>query len=129
VPKKSKMVHVSLGEDGRATHIFKGKNWLNCNGEMLLIDRGKAVGQIRQQVFERCSVEGSSDWHECERCGRTITWETMEMHETLPKGSGGEVSLENCEALCHQCHQGAEDSAHGNRRWHSAKISSEEGLE
>jgi hypothetical protein len=34
------------------------------------------------------------------------------------------VSVENCEALCHACHQGDADSAHGNRRFQSAKIKS-----
>ena len=92
------------------------------------MDRAKAVGAIRAQVYDRAEVENEE--HECERCGRFITWDSFEMNEIRPKGAGGgktggEVSLENCEALCHGCHQGSPDSAHGNRRWQTSKIKSE----
>jgi hypothetical protein len=73
------------------------------------MDRALAVGSIREQVRR-----GANDC--CERCGKVLTEVTGEMHETLPKGNGGEVSLANCEWLCHRCHQGDKDSAHGNRR-------------
>ena len=92
------------------------------------MDRALAVRSIREQVFERCIVwEPPEEEHnECEKCGRWITWEDFEMNEKIPKGSSkrGEVSTENCEALCHACHQGDKDSAHGNRRFQSAKIKS-----
>jgi 5-methylcytosine-specific restriction endonuclease McrA len=71
--------------------------------------RSIAVGLIRAQVILRADEL-------CERCGTVLTEDTGEMHETLPKGKGGEVSLANCEWLCHRCHQGDKDSAHGNRR-------------
>lgn len=133
MPKHPKMVRVLLGPDSRAIRIFRNKDWLTCDGEMILVKRSAAVGQIRDQVFERAKNPETGQF-ECEKCGRIITWETGEMNEKRPRGAGGgftggEVSLENCEALCHGCHQGEEDSAHGNRRWHSSKILSEEGLQ
>ena len=73
------------------------------------IDRGIAVGQIRRRVFER-------DEEKCVRCDEPVTWAGFEMNEKTFKGKGGEVSLENCEALCHNCHQGSVYSVHGNRK-------------
>lgn len=87
------------------------------------IDRGIAVGQIRRRVFDRAE-------YECEKCSAPLVWETGrsnsgEMHEKQPKGMKsqkfGEVSLENCELLCRNCHTGSDFSAHGNRRWQSSK--------
>lgn len=71
--------------------------------------RAWAVEIIRKQVIARANSA-------CDRCGTIVSDDSGEMHETLPRGKGGEVSLENCEWLCHDCHQGREDSAHGNRR-------------
>ncbi len=76
--------------------------------------RAEAVGLIREFVRFRAG-------NACERCGVMLTKDTGEMHERLPKGKGGEVSLENCSWLCHACHQGAPDSAHGDRRWGGRK--------
>lgn len=95
------------------------------------MDRGKAVGAIRAQVYDRSENQETGD-HECERCGRYITWESFEMNEKRPKGAGGgktggEVSLQNSEALCHGCHQGNKDSAHGNRMWQTSKIKLDKG--
>lgn len=83
--------------------------------------KAEAVRDIREQVFERTKnpLTGLS---ECENCGRIITWKTGEMNEVVPKGSWGGVSLDNCEALCHDCHQVGPDSRHGNRRWQTAKL-------
>lgn len=123
---KSKQVHVLIGPEGKPTRIFRTKEWLEFPSELTpLMDRGRAVGLIREQVFERSGVDGEN--HECEQCGKSINWTTFEMNEIRPKGAGGgktggEVSLENCEALCHSCHQGSPDSVHGNRRWQTAKI-------
>src|ERR1017187_4259079 len=81
------------------------------------MDRGIAVGQIRRRVFER-------DEEQCVRCGEPQLWDSFEMNEKIFKGKGGEVSLDNCEILCHNCHQGGPLSVHGNRRWQSAKLTS-----
>jgi len=124
----SKSVHVEIGPNGLPIRIFRDKSWKTCESVQIM-DRAHAVGSIRAQVFDRSEVDSPAggELHECENCGRIITWETFEMNEKRPKGAGGgktggEVSLENCEALCSQCHQGNPDSAHGDRRWHTAKL-------
>jgi 5-methylcytosine-specific restriction endonuclease McrA len=117
----SKQVRVQIGPNGLPTRIFGDKSWRDFPpDDVRIMDRAHAVGAIRAQVWDRS--ENEEGWHECERCSRLIAWDSFEMNEKIPKGSGGEVSLENCEALCHACHQGGPDSAHGNRRWHTAKI-------
>ena len=63
-----------------------------------------AVSDIRRQVFHR-------DDFRCRRCGLAVRWETGEMDEIVSKGSGGEVSVENCQVLCCICH----DDKHGRR--------------
>lgn len=124
-----KLVRVEIGSNGLPCRIFRDKSWKTCNSVQIM-DRGKAVGAIRTQVWDRS--ETPDGWHECERCGRLIGWDTFEMNEKRPKGAGGgktggEVSLQNSEALCHQCHQGNPDSAHGNRRWQTSKIKFDKG--
>lgn len=126
---KTKLVRVEIGDNGLPIRIFRNKNWLILPTESVqLMDRGKAVGAIRAQVYDRTETE--DELHECERCGRLITWNTFEMNEIRPKGAGGgktggEVSLENCEALCSPCHQTGPDAAHKDRRWQTSKIKSE----
>ena len=124
----SKQVHVQIGLNGLPIRIFRDKSWRDLpEDQVQIMDKAHAVYAIRAQVFDRADasgLEGEGHTSECERCGRTIQWENFEMHETIPKGSGGEVSVENCEALCHNCHTGNPDSAHGSRRWHTAKIKS-----
>ena len=124
----SKFVHVQIGATGLPIRIFKDKSWRDLPAEeVATMARADAVGGIRKQVFRRCWNPKTSDF-ECEKCGTMITWTSGEMNEKIPKGSAarGEVSLENCEALCHRCHQVGPDSAHGNRRWQTAKLSPEE---
>ena len=43
-----------------------------------------------------------------------------EMHEEVPRGNGGEISLANSKMICRTCHR-TSDRAHGNRRpqWNS----------
>ena len=71
--------------------------------------RSYAVGEVRQQVFERSKGE-------CRNCGEPITSKTMHMHEVVPRSKGGEISLDNSIALCGNCHEWRDDSEHGNRR-------------
>lgn len=77
-----------------------------------------AVGFIRQQVVDRAR---RGKLIICEYCGDVVNEFIGEMHEKLPKGNGGEVSLSNCVFLCHNCHTGKQDSEHGNRRFQSSK--------
>lgn len=103
-------VWVELSEAGQVVRIFRThKAAVMSQAHITQITRSTAVHEIRKQVRKRAN--GS-----CERCGTIVSSAVGEMHETLPKGKGGEVSLENCEWLCHGCHQGRPDSAHGNRR-------------
>ncbi len=72
-----------------------------------------AVGAIRKQIWQRCA--GNCEW-----CGKRITengplWKRMHMHEKIPKGSGGEVSLDNCVGLCQNDHENNPE-AHGDRK-------------
>ena len=76
--------------------------------------RSEAVKTIRDQVFARSGGE-------CEDCGARVTKVTGEMHERLPRGKGGEISMTNCCFLCHACHQGRPDSEHGARRFQTSK--------
>lgn len=128
---KTKLVRVEIGDNGLPIRIFRTKEWTLFPVESVqLMDRGKAVGAIRAQVYDRAIIDLDEGLHECERCGRTIWWETFEMNEKRPKGAGGgktggEVSLENCEALCSSCHQTGPDAAHKDRRWQTSKIKSE----
>jgi 5-methylcytosine-specific restriction endonuclease McrA len=62
-----------------------------------------AVGRIRHQVFEASKGE-------CRNCGRPINWK-FHLHEVIPKGKGGEVSLDNSIALCADCHLNQEHKA------------------
>ena len=118
-----KRVRALIGPEGRPVRIFRDKQWLDFPTEQVVeMTKAAAVGSIREQVFERAR-NPLTGLFECENCGRIITWKNGEMHEILPRGKGGEQSLENCEALCHQCHTGSPDSAHGNRRWQTAKLS------
>jgi 5-methylcytosine-specific restriction endonuclease McrA len=126
--KQPKIVHVEIGPEGKPIRIFNSKAWLDCENTVLM-DRALAVRSIREQVFERSIVLDPEEHNECEQCGRTITWSDFELNEIRPKGkgggkSGGEVSLENCEALCNSCHQTGPDAAHKDRRWQTAKIKS-----
>jgi hypothetical protein len=77
-----------------------------------------AVGFIREQVFSRAK-RGMITM--CEFCGNTITPGTGHMHEKQFKSKDGEVSLDNCVAICSECHIGP-TGEHGNRRFQSSKI-------
>ncbi|MCU1301754.1 MAG: hypothetical protein JWQ87_2038 [Candidatus Sulfotelmatobacter sp.] len=70
--------------------------------------RKDATEAIRRQVYERANGE-------CENCGKRLTWGTLHMNERIPRSKGGEVSVENGQALCYACHEGRLDSVHGNR--------------
>jgi hypothetical protein len=120
----NKQVRVESGLNG-PVRIFRDKQWLDFPPELVqIMDRAVAVKNIRLQVFERAF--NVDIWNaECERCGRGITWDTMEMHEQVPKGKGGEVALNNCEALCINCHTAGPDAAHADRRWQTQKLDPE----
>lgn len=125
--KKPKMVLVEVNEHGHPIRIFRTVKAamqlpVECVQEWT---KAKAVEAIRRQVYQRSKVDGYS---QCESCSTGLSWETGEMHEKHPKGKRdengnyGEVSVENGLWLCRGCHTGRPDSAHGDRRWHTAKV-------
>lgn len=83
-------------------------------GRITEFSKKEAVRLIRKQIVDRS--EGF-----CERCGERITSDTGEMDEKISKGELGEVSVENCQFLCHDCHQKDTYSEHGERRWGGQK--------
>lgn len=67
--------------------------------------RKDAVTSIRKQVFDRAGGV-------CDKCARIVSWDGGHLHERIPRGSGGEISVENCWCLCFDCHILGE---HGDR--------------
>jgi 5-methylcytosine-specific restriction endonuclease McrA len=123
----TKGVRVLLNEENRPVRIFRDRTWRDFpEGQVVEMTKAEAVGSIREQVFDfaRNPLTGQ---FECRNCGRIITWKSGEMNELIPKGSGGEVSLENCEALCNSCHQTGANARHSDRRWQTAKLSPTKG--
>lgn len=114
----SNIVRVELGDFGNIIRIFrKDKRWLQVAEDRLaLVPKIDAVREIRMQIFKRSCGKCEFD------CGNNISWDSMELHEKIPRGKHGEISLQNSVALCHNCHTGSPDSAHGDRRWQTSKI-------
>jgi len=81
--------------------------------------KGLAIRTIRSAIYKRSWDEGGQA--HCEKCGVGVTEDSGEMHEKNPRGKGGEISLENSVFICQNCHR----KAHGNRRWHSARVKEE----
>lgn len=108
---KRGMAHIEL-RDGKPYRIFRSaKAWAAAGARDVKISvmaRVDAVREIRWQLYKQ-------DTH-CQWCGADISWEGCQMHEVVPRGDGGEISLENSTLLCYDCHQGRTDSAHGNRK-------------
>jgi 5-methylcytosine-specific restriction endonuclease McrA len=101
-----------VGYDGEGvSHIFKTyanavRSKFADIGNIKEYPRREATREIRQRVLQRAG-------NQCEDCGKLVTWETMNMHEKIHRGDGGEISLENSIAVCFKCHTEIE---HGNRR-------------
>lgn len=51
----------------------------------------------------------------CISCDNFVTEEQAHMHEILPRGKGGKISLDNSEILCYDCHLNRETFGHGKR--------------
>ena len=110
---KRKMVLVELDADG-VIRVFRTVRTAISSpaweaGRVARCEKAVAVGQIRRRVFERAE-------YRCERCAECVSWDSGELNEIRFKGKGGEQSLDNCEVLCHNCHQGSTVSVHGNRK-------------
>jgi hypothetical protein len=123
----SKTVHCEIDAAGDVIRIFKfAKDARALPAEAVReYPKAYAVEQIRRFVFERSKdMDGVSC---CEFCGASLTWESGHMHERHAKGKQidgvfGEVSRANSCFICSGCHTERPDSAHGDRRWQSAKV-------
>lgn len=112
----TRYVWVQFGADGLVVRIFKNrKQAFLVGGTLGTQPRAKAVTEVRQQIYRESGGE-------CRRCGKPVSYdregpyEPMEMHEEHSRGKGGDISIWNSVALCHNCHTGSKNSAHGNRR-------------
>jgi hypothetical protein len=104
--------------NGSVIRIFRGSHsgdWKRAlaAGTLFTCPKFDAVGLIRKQIWQRCG--GACEW-----CGKRITetgllWKRGHMHEQIPKGNGGEISLDNSVMICYTCHF-EDDRAHGQRR-------------
>lgn len=82
--------------------------------------RVMATSAIRRRVFER------DDWA-CVHCGEPIDWQNGELHERWARGDirlmesgeyqGGEISIENSETRCHNCHTGRGGAHDRHPQW------------
>lgn len=96
---KPKLVYVELNDSGRVTRVFRGYPPIGSGQKVRQQTRTTAVAEIRQQVFRRANGN-------CEYCAAIITSDTGHMHEKVFRSRGGEISLDNSVAICHDCHRG-----------------------
>lgn len=104
-----KMVWAELGSDGKAIRILKHQKLRAAVENVAFVLRAVAVDNIRRAIWER-------DKRRCTHCGNALTYGTLEMHERLWRGKGGEVSLSNGTSLCGECHRTDDVAGHGQRR-------------
>lgn len=64
------------------------------------------TGEIRRIIYDR--QKGC-----CRACGKFVTFEQAHLHEIVPRGKGGIISLTNSEILCFYDHIEVE---HGDRK-------------
>jgi hypothetical protein len=102
-----RMCWAQIGDDGKAVRIIK--HLAGGYGRVECLALSTAVGEIRRKIWER-------DKRRCTHCGNTVTWQSMEMHERIWRGRGGEVSVENGVTLCAGCHINDPVAGHGNRK-------------
>jgi len=96
-------VWVELSPEGLPVRIFKSVRsaWTQASQggfRIAQMTHQTAVQHIRHQIFVRSKGF-------CEECGSVITESSMEMHERLWRGKGGEISLENSIAACKGSHK------------------------
>lgn len=106
----TELVYVELDAGDRPIRIFRDvKVALAFPFSDLVAQRPyrEAVGQIRQMLWEKQKGE-------CVRCGELITWKAH-MHEKTHRGEGGEISVNNSELLCADCHIGPQGE-HSDRQ-------------
>jgi len=102
-------VFVEYDADGQICRIFRHTRnavlsaaWESKN--VAEYARKDAIGIIRKRVFDL--AEGI-----CKYCGKYCNWDTGHMHEEVPRGQGGEISIYNSVWSCGKCHS----DQHGDR--------------
>lgn len=100
------LVWIELDSKGQPVRIFKSASQCaNAQRAMPLnhsVDRVNplwAVGKIRDAVLRRQRGR-------CLKCDGEISKVTMHLDEVKSRGRGGLISLDNCQALCSDCHIG-----------------------
>jgi 5-methylcytosine-specific restriction endonuclease McrA len=84
-------------------HKFASKEQVEFPKKIIKeVNRKEAIHQIRKQVFDMYKQE-------CIYCGEYLTFQTMHMHERLPRGKGGEISIYNSVPACYNCHMRQHD--------------------
>ena|ERR1700722_13255155 len=107
-----RMVWTEIGDSSLPIRIFKNRKQAVMAGCLLggaYMLRAIAVESIRRQIWKR-------DGHTCTHCGAIVSWFTMQMHERIWRGRGGEISLDNGTCLCDNCHADDEVAGHGKRK-------------
>jgi hypothetical protein len=107
-----RMVWCGIGADGLAERIYKNRKQAVLAGEPLggaFLLRADAVTTIRRKIWNR-------DKHTCTHCGAIVSWFTMEMHEKIWRGRGGDISVDNGTTLCNNCHADDPVAGHGKRK-------------
>jgi len=94
--------YVEFDETGKPIRVFRNEFTASTSeawkaGRVKEYPRKDAVAGIRIQIFERAK-------NSCENCGKLLTFGTMQMDEKIPRSKGGEISVFNSWALCHNCH-------------------------
>ena len=104
--------------DGRIVRIFRGTHGVNftqalAEDRVFTCPRLDAVREIWDTIFTRSAGK-------CEYCSHPITrsgWTKGEMHEEVPRGTGGEISVFNSKMICRDCHRN-DPRGHANRKLH-----------
>jgi hypothetical protein len=106
---------VRIFRTAKAAAVFMANLVLHSDSMAVVtnMDKLSATRAIRRQLFE-------SQNKLCAWCGAELTWEGCQMHEKIPRGHGGEISLANSIILCYECHF-KDRHAHGNRKLHFKK--------
>lgn len=108
---------VQVNDQGRAIRIFKNrKRAREVNPDYVrVMPYADAARAIRQEIYGRQGFR-------CRKCPNLVTWESMHLDEMQARGEfdeqgrSGEISVDNCQGLCAECHIVGPRSEHGSRR-------------
>lgn len=67
----------------------------------------EGMENLRVEVYIRCGGGCENTLNvddDTRRCNAWVTWNTFEMHHVIHRSLSGSDSLQNCLALCRECH-------------------------